>query len=121
MIFEFHGQARVTPIPHPLGLRVTGEIDRSNRHLLADGLRWAARLDGQDIRLDLAGLTFIDAAGLRLILATSIALPPERRLILDPAPPHVRELFARLGWNLSADQHLSVPSPRRPADPHARP
>ncbi|MFI7453148.1 STAS domain-containing protein [Nonomuraea sp. NPDC049714] len=121
MIYETHGQAQVTHIPHPPGLRVTGEIDRSNRRLLADGLRWAARQGGQDIRLDLAGLTFIDVAGLRLILATAAALSPVRRLILDPAPSHVRELLARLGWSLSADLHLYVPSPPPLADPHPRP
>ncbi len=121
MIFPLSGRAQVTPILDPPGLRVTGEIDRNTRHLLADGLRWAARLDGRDLRLDLAGLTFIDAAGLRLILATAAALRPGRRLILDPAPAHVRELLARLGWRLSADLHLYVPSSRGPADPPRRP
>ncbi|WP_336213860.1 STAS domain-containing protein [Nonomuraea sp. LPB2021202275-12-8] len=113
MTFERNGQAQIMHILHPLGLRVTGEIDRSNRRVLARALRWATRIDDQDIRLDLGGLSFIDAAGLRLILATAAGLRPGRELILDPAPPAVRELLARLGWGLTAGQRLYVPQASR--------
>ncbi|SDK22082.1 STAS domain-containing protein [Nonomuraea jiangxiensis] len=98
MTFETHEPARVTPVAQPFGLRVSGEIDWSNRRLLADALEWALTSDDRDIRLDLSGLTFIDVAGLRLIVAVAARLSPPRGLILSSASPLTLRLLDLTGW-----------------------
>jgi anti-anti-sigma factor len=103
------GHVQIVPVVHPFGLRVSGDIDRSTRHLLENALTWAVQVGEHDIHLDLSALTFIDAAGLRLFAATAAALSPRRKLILDPVPPTVRDLLVLLGWQLSPGLHLYVP------------
>ncbi|GAA4911568.1 anti-anti-sigma factor [Nonomuraea thailandensis] len=98
MTFETADRARVTLVAHPFGLRITGEIDRGNRHLLAGALGWALLAGSHDIRLDLSGLTFIDVAGLRLVIVAAARLPADRELILDPISPAVRRVLALTGW-----------------------
>ncbi|MFC4112625.1 STAS domain-containing protein [Nonomuraea zeae] len=97
------------PTVHPFGLRVSGEVDRSTRHLLEQALAWATDAGQDDIHLDLTQLTFIDAAGLRLIVATAAGLPAPRKLVLMPPPPVVRDLLSLLGWQLSPGLRLYVP------------
>ncbi|WP_043630197.1 STAS domain-containing protein [Nonomuraea candida] len=91
-------RVRVTLVPHPFGLRIAGEIDRGNRPLLQGVLDWALHAGSQDIRFDLAGLTFIDVSGMRLIVAAAARLSPDRKLILDPVSPLVRRLLSVTGW-----------------------
>ncbi|MEV1168204.1 STAS domain-containing protein [Nonomuraea sp. NPDC049784] len=98
MTFETNDQAHVTPISHPFGLRVTGEIDYGNHRLLAGALQRAIREGGDEIHLDLGELAFIDVAGLRVIVTAAARLSPPRRLILDPISPVVRRLLAVTGW-----------------------
>jgi ABC-type transporter Mla MlaB component len=100
-----HG-ADVLPMVHPFGLRVRGDIDRASRPVLARALAWAIRTGKTDIHLDLSELTFIDAAGLRLIAQTAARLPPPRALVLQHAPASVPGLLALLGWRLDAHQRL---------------
>ncbi|MEV0387178.1 STAS domain-containing protein [Nonomuraea sp. NPDC050643] len=100
------GTADVLPMVHPFGLRVRGDIDRAGRPVLARALSWAVRLGAADIHLDLSELTFIDAAGLRLIVTTAAGLPPPRRLIVQHPPPVVPGLLALLGWRLGPDQRM---------------
>ncbi|UBU11753.1 STAS domain-containing protein [Nonomuraea gerenzanensis] len=91
-------RARVTLVAHPFGLRISGEIDRGNRHLLTGALGWALLAGSHDIRLDLSGLTFIDVAGMRLIVVVAARLPGDRELVLDPISPAVRRVLALTGW-----------------------
>ncbi|MEV0378728.1 STAS domain-containing protein [Nonomuraea sp. NPDC050643] len=96
----------MTLVPHPHGLHIAGEIDYGSHHLLAGGLDGAI-LDGRsDIRLDLSGLTFIDVAGLRLIVTTAARLSPGRRLVLAPLSPMVRRLLALTGWQHAPGLHI---------------
>ncbi|MEV0828152.1 STAS domain-containing protein [Nonomuraea rubra] len=99
MTFETDDRARVTLVPHPFGLRITGEIDRGNRHLLGGALDWALLAGSHDIRLDLSGLTFIDVAGMRLIIVAAARLSPDRELVLGPVSPVVRRVLALTGWD----------------------
>ncbi|NJP91780.1 STAS domain-containing protein [Nonomuraea sp. FMUSA5-5] len=101
-----NGGADVLAMVHPFGLRVRGDIDRAGRPLLARALAWALRTGKSDIHLDLSELTFIDAAGLRLIAQTAAGLPPHRALVLRHAPASVPGLLALLGWRLDAAQRL---------------
>ncbi|MEV0232528.1 STAS domain-containing protein [Nonomuraea sp. NPDC050786] len=99
MIFETGDQAHVTPTAHPYGLRVTGEVDHGNQQRLAGALHGMILEGGDDIRLDLGELAFIDVSGLRVIVAAAARLSPPRRLILDPISPAVRRLLALTGWD----------------------
>ncbi|HEX4817873.1 MAG TPA: STAS domain-containing protein [Nonomuraea sp.] len=109
-------RARITPVVHPCGLRLGGEIDRASRPRLAGALAWAVATCQCDVRLDLGKLDFIDAGGVRLIIDAAAGLPPPRRLILDPVPALARRLLRLLGWQVGVDNHL------RPAvNGHARP
>ncbi|MEV4169924.1 STAS domain-containing protein [Nonomuraea sp. NPDC049709] len=98
MTFETDDKARVTLVAHPFGLRITGEIDRGNRHLLGDALDWAINAGSNDIRLDLSGLTFIDVAGMRLIVAAAARLSSEREIVLAPVSRTVCRVLEVTGW-----------------------
>ncbi|WP_160150407.1 STAS domain-containing protein [Nonomuraea solani] len=96
----------MTLVPHPLGLKVTGEIDYANRHVLAGALDQALQTGKQDLRLDLSGLTFIDVAGMRVIVAGAGRLPQGRRLILAPVSPQARRLLTLTGWRHASGLHM---------------
>ncbi|MGW3348865.1 STAS domain-containing protein [Nonomuraea rubra] len=100
------GDADVLPMVHPFGLRVRGDIDRASRPLLARALAWAVRMSKADIHLDLSELTFIDAAGLQLVVRTAAGLPPPRALVLMNAPATVLELLTLLSWQLDPERRL---------------
>ncbi|HZD73311.1 MAG TPA: ANTAR domain-containing protein [Actinomycetota bacterium] len=82
----------------PYGLRVRGEVDRSNIDTLAAALA-AVIPTSQDLHLDLAGLEFIDVAGIRLLVEQSGRMPPGRYLVLDGVAPYLRRILALVGWD----------------------
>ncbi|GAA4931024.1 anti-anti-sigma factor [Nonomuraea thailandensis] len=98
--------ADVLPMVHPFGLRVRGDIDRASRPVLARSLAWAVRISKADIHLDLSELTFIDAAGLQLVVRTAAGLRPPRALVLVNASATVRDLLTLLSWQLDPEQRL---------------
>ncbi|MEW9550230.1 STAS domain-containing protein [Nonomuraea sp. NPDC050783] len=106
MISLAGGDTYVTPVLHPFGLRLSGQIDRDTRHLLARSLTWAARMSDGDLHLDLGALAFIDAGGLRLIVTCAAELPAPRRVVLRPATPLVGKLLVLLGWQVGGDLRL---------------
>ncbi|MEV6631770.1 STAS domain-containing protein [Actinoplanes sp. NPDC051470] len=74
-------------------LAVTGELDRDTAGLLLDALVRAPGAGGT-IALDLAGLTFIDAAGARSLLACrSIAAGHGMMLTVRNLRPAVRRVL----------------------------
>ncbi|MCK2216103.1 STAS domain-containing protein [Actinomadura sp. ATCC 31491] len=103
------GEAYITPVLHPFGLRLSGRIDRDARHELARTLTWAARVHDGDIHLDMGRLAFIDAGGLRLIVGCADGLPAPRRVVLDPATPVTRKLLGLLGWQAEDGRLCSPP------------
>ena len=54
-------------------IRATGELDRSTADRLSSALD-AARADGVTTLLDLSGVSFIDSAGLRVLLRSAQAV-----------------------------------------------
>jgi anti-sigma B factor antagonist len=54
-------------------IRATGELDRSTADRLSSALD-AARADGVTTLLDLSGVSFIDSAGLRVLLRSARAV-----------------------------------------------
>ena len=90
---------RVAVFPgSPLVVEIRGEIDIQSAPGLRDELLRVIRRCGPRLDLDLAGVTFMDCAGLNVLLAT------RRRALLEQgsvrvvrASPRVRRLISLLG------------------------
>jgi anti-anti-sigma factor len=89
---------RITRIAEPRGLRVEGEIDHSNAGLLARALDEASRA-GESVHLDLAGLEFMDMAGLRVLVSTAERLSSGHVLVLHAIRPYLRRVMELVGWD----------------------
>ena len=89
---------RLFPLEGQAGLRVEGEIDRSNVPQLARALRSALRA-GQDLHLDLEGLEFADIAAVRLLAQAASSLADGRRLVLRAPSPVLRRVLKVQGWD----------------------
>jgi anti-anti-sigma factor len=69
-----------------------GELDLSSSAALARELSVARESDAASIVLDLSALTFVDCAGLRVILCTDARAPG--RLKVRPGPDNVHRIFS---------------------------
>lgn len=75
-------------------LVLNGELDLATTPTLVQQLRRAERTDPSTLEIDLAGVTFVDVAGLTAMLAASRrANRVGRRLCISRARPPVRRLF----------------------------
>ena len=87
-------------------LRLRGELDYSVCPLLSDAAAMMAAADtaGSGLTFQLAGLTFIDAAGIGVLIALADAHHRARRsLTLVGTPPRLVRVFelAGAGWLLT--------------------
>ena len=79
-------------VEEPWGLRVSGEVDLSNRDLLQRML--LSRADVYpSLRLDLSGLTFADLGVVARLRAVAAGLPEGGSLVLDRVPDVVRRIL----------------------------
>jgi anti-sigma B factor antagonist len=77
---------------------MSGELDLAAAPLLEAAIHRRAFESDHSLVLDLRGLTFIDAAGLRVILRChDLCVSRERGLSLIPGPPNVQRLFELTG------------------------
>jgi anti-anti-sigma factor len=66
-------------------IRVHGEVDRTNAHLLACVLDAAEGTEGgAAVTVDLGDLSFIDLGGIRALVETATRMTPGRRLKVSP-------------------------------------
>src|SRR5581483_2395261 len=79
----------------PPGVRLAGEIDFTRAEPLAQAVTEALRLD-QNIHVNLAQLTYIDAACVSIILQAAGSLSPDRTMTVV-CRGLVHEMFAMLG------------------------
>jgi anti-anti-sigma factor len=87
----------VTRTEDPTGLCFAGEIDVSNSHAVAESLSLSAR-DGEDLHLDLSGLSFCDISGIRsLVDAAETRL--SGRLMLHGLPELLQTVMRVTGWS----------------------
>lgn len=89
---------RLSPLDDGAGLRVEGEIDRSNAEQLATALRSALAAE-QDLHLDLEGLEFADIAAVRLFAQAATSLADGHRLVLLAPSPVLRRVLQVQGWD----------------------
>ena len=78
-----------------LVLRVSGELDLCSAPQLRRALDEAAQRMPSAVILDLEGVSFMDAAGIRAILRGTEIFG--RRFMLRRSPPYVRRLFTITG------------------------
>ena len=91
-------QLKITAVAQPIGLRLTGEIDLATTADLELALEPLLGT-GDNVVLDLAGLTFIDITGMRLLAHTALRLRSEGlQLRLLRVSEQVQLLSGLLGW-----------------------
>ena len=88
--------ARFLAVDEPWGLRISGEVDISNRDLLHRTLVSRAAVMPR-MHLDLGGLTFADVGSLARLRAVAAALPESGWLVLDGVPAAVRRVLTASG------------------------
>ena len=86
----------VSPGPSPV-VRICGEIDLQSAPELREELLRAIRRRGPQVTIDLAGLTFLDCAGLNVLLATGRRARLEGGSVrLVRVPPQARRMISLL-------------------------
>jgi anti-anti-sigma factor len=88
---------RITLVFGPPGLAVVGTVDTENFTAVAEALRRFADRRPGDIRLDMAGLDFIDVAGLRVLVECAASLR-DRQLHIANLSPSLRRVMELVGW-----------------------
>lgn len=83
-------------VDEPWGLRVTGEVDVSNRDLLHRMVVSRAAVVPR-LRLDLGGMTFADVGTVARLRSVAAALPDSGYLVLAQVPAVVRRILAATG------------------------
>jgi anti-sigma B factor antagonist len=87
-----------------VSLAVGGDVDLAAVPGLAARLDQAISTNGHKVVVDLGDVTFMDCAGLTLLIAARRRLAiDERRLVLARPSPCVRRLFDLAGVNLLVD------------------
>ncbi|GAA0593879.1 STAS domain-containing protein [Actinomadura livida] len=81
-------------------LRMAGEIDVSNARDVSRALGGARDRVPGDVHVDLAGVEFVDVAGLRAFTLTARELHArDRMLVLHSVSSHIERLFRLIGWS----------------------
>ena len=82
----------------PPVVEICGEIDIHSAPRLRDELLWVVRRHGPQLALDLAGVTFLDCAGVNVLLATRRRARLEDGWIrVTQASPRARRTISLLG------------------------
>lgn len=80
-------------------VRVRGEVDRTNAHLLSAVLDLAAAR-GHGVTVDLSELLFIDLGGTRVLTDLAASIGPRHRLTVLSPPPMFRRIVDATGLAL---------------------
>ena len=92
-------------------VQLSGDLDRNSAHHLLDALATLGLTDSPTWTVDVAGVTFCGAAGLRaLARARALAAARGRTLVLVGTPP----FLARLLTPTDRDRSPAGPGPRSP-------
>lgn len=88
--------ARFLAVDEPYGMRISGEVDISNRDLLHRVVLSRAAVTPR-LHLDLDGVTFADVGTLSRLRAVAASLPESGWLALERVPPAVRRVLSLSG------------------------
>jgi anti-anti-sigma factor len=89
-------EVHVVHTSSPVGLKLTGEIDASNVHLVRSALL-EHRGDGP-LHLDLSAVTFCDVGGVRAIVSYAGSRDCDYKLFLHGVPAQMEKLMNVMGW-----------------------
>ena len=89
----------------PGGLDLAGEIDAHTTPRLDEALQSMLGTDGEQIRLGMAGVTFMDSSGLRVILSATTQARSQGGDVVLVAPNHA---VSRLIEISGLSHHLTV-------------
>lgn len=95
--------------PSARGLRFVGEVDASTLGLMTTALDAAVK-SGGDIDLDFSELSFIDIAGVTVLVQVAARLG-ERRTLVVRHPPRAMHRILALGWRDQPSGNLKVVEP----------
>ena len=109
-------EVRDTPLSGAPGVTVTGEVDLATGQLLEEALDHAIRSSTGAFVIDLCDVTFVDSAGVNVLLRARALLGREERDVVLVCPPggvlHVLEvigvadLFVVFASRAAAARHL---------------
>jgi anti-sigma B factor antagonist len=109
-------EVRETPLSGAPGVTVTGEVDMATGQLLEEAIDHAIRTSTGAFVIDLCDVTFIDSAGVNVLLRARALLGREERDVVLVCPPggvlHVLEvigvadLFVVFASRAAAARHL---------------
>ena len=88
-------QLILRPLPDLTGYAAIGEIDASNRPVLASALAELVRGEG-DVHLDLGQVKFVDVGTASLLVSTARRLTDGRQLLLHHPPYELSNMFTTL-------------------------
>lgn len=90
----------------PEGVAISGEIDFYNRVQFEAALDAALASFTGDVRVDLAGLRFIDVGGMSALLRCTRRLKNGQTLVLHGMRPYIENVFRLLEWDRIARLRL---------------
>jgi anti-anti-sigma factor len=79
------------------GIGISGELDFAASPYVSARLAEHLR-GGEDIVVDVGGLSFVDVSGCRALIGTLLALEPPRRLVLADPSPVVQRVLELCEW-----------------------
>ncbi|MEU5877634.1 MEDS domain-containing protein [Spirillospora sp. NPDC047279] len=105
---------RIVRTFEPAGLALSGELDASRHTVLDRALgRLASSVNGREIHLDLAGLSFIDLGSINMLAETARRRAERGPLVLDRMSPQFRTVMETVGWHMMPGLRLGE-CPDRP-------
>ena len=102
------------PLTEGRGLRLAGELDASNVFSLTEPLEEQVRVDG-DLTLDLTELTFMDSAGIHLLIRAAKTLEGRGEMLLLCPEGAVRKVLLLVGFP-GAFPHVRLEPATTPSD-----
>lgn len=87
----------VDPQPAFVALHLEGEVDTKSAPELLDTLTRLSLPELKELRIHVAGLTFMSSAGLRALVFAKQKMPHSSRLVLVGASADIREVIERTG------------------------
>ena len=87
----------ITRLSDPPGLRLEGELD-ATRHEDVTAALSSLVTEASEVRLDLAGLRFIDLGALSMLAGFVERQEKDVRIVLDNMSPSVEQLIELLSW-----------------------
>lgn len=78
-------------------VRVEGDIDVASAGQLGSALEQVIAAGASDVRVDLAGVPFLDSTGLTVLLTARAQLEGRGTIVVDAASPAVRRTFEIAG------------------------